>query len=111
MVRPYSMDLRERLVAAVDAGNAVVVSQTSHTHDVVLARVALKPGACRLTASDATPHSLDAAIVVVETDPPADTSFDSFADAEVRTAARAATLAHGLERDKVYELIESYGTD
>jgi hypothetical protein len=74
---------------------------------------------------------MDAAIVAVATPPPADTSFDGFTDPEIRTAAAAATLArdapalwsfeaeqqlqsapaNGLDRDKVYELIESYTTD
>ncbi len=121
---PYEVEIR-------DTGNTVVASQTSRTHDVVLAHVTLNPGAYRLTARDSTPRSLDAEIVAVAAVPPADSAFDSLTDPEVRAAAKAATLArdapavwsfeaeqqlqaapmHGLERDKVYELIESYGTD
>ena len=121
---PYKVEIR-------DASNAVVASQTSPDHDVVLSRVTLGPGAYRITASDSTPRSLDAAVVAVDTAPPTDTSFDGLTDPEIRTAAEAATLArdkpalwsfeaeqqlqsapaNGLDRDKVYELIESYGTD
>jgi hypothetical protein len=70
-------------------------------------------------------------VVAVDTAPPTDTSFDGLTDLEIRTAAEAATLArdkpalwsfeaeqqlqsapaNGLDRDKVYELIESYSTD
>jgi hypothetical protein len=121
---PYKVEIR-------DDRNAVVASQISPDHDVILPHVTLKAGAYQVTASDATPRSLDAAIVAVDTVPPADTSFDSFTDPEVRIAAMAANLArnspalwsfeaeqelqsapaNGLDRDKVYELIESYGTD
>jgi hypothetical protein len=121
---PYKVELR-------DANNAVVAVQTSRTHEVVLPRVTLSPGAYRLTASDSTPRSLDAAIVAVAAPPPSDAAFDGLADPEVRAAAKAAALAreapalwsfqaeqelqaapaHGLERDAVYELIESYGAD
>jgi len=121
---PYRVEVR-------DANNAVVASQSSTDHDVVLPHVALSPGAYRITASDSTPRAMDAAIVAVATPPPADTSFDGFTDPEIRTAAAAATLArdapalwsfeaeqqlqsapaNGLDRDKVYELIESYTTD
>jgi hypothetical protein len=121
---PYTVQIR-------DASNAVVASQTSPNHDVVLPNVALTPGAYKITASDSTPRAMDAAISVVTTTPPADSDFASLGDPEVRTAAAAATLAreaptpwsfeaeqeleaaptNGLDRDKVYELIESYGTD
>ena len=121
---PYKVEIR-------DAGGAVIASQSSSSHDVVLPRVNLAPGAYKITASDSTPRSMDAQIVAAETAPPADTSFDGLTDPEVRTAAEAATLARdtpmvwsfeaeqrlaaaptdGLDRDKVYELIESYSTD
>jgi hypothetical protein len=121
---PYKVEIH-------DARDAVVASETSNSHDVVLSRVALNPGAYRITASDATPRSLDAAIVAVDVVPPSDTTFDGLADPEIRSAAAAATLArdapalwsfeaeqqlqsapvNGLDRDKVYELIESYSTD
>jgi hypothetical protein len=121
---PYKVEIS-------DAGGAVIASQSSSSHDVVLANVHLAPGQYKITASDSTPRSLDAQIVAVTAAPPADTSFDGLTDPEVRTAAEAATLARnaptlwsfeaeqqlaaapadGLDRDKVYELIESYSTD
>jgi hypothetical protein len=121
---PYTVQIR-------DASNAVVASQTSPDHDVVLPHVNLTPGAYKISASDSTPRAMDASIAVVTTAPPADSDFASLGDPEVRTAAAAASLAresptpwsfeaeqqleaapaNGLDRDKVYELIESYGTD
>jgi hypothetical protein len=98
---------------------------------VVLPHVTLNPGTYKITASDSTPRAMDATIAAVTTTPPADSSFASLGDPEIRSAAAAATLAreaptpwsfeaeqqleaapaNGLDRDKVYELIESYGTD
>jgi hypothetical protein len=121
---PYTVEIR-------DASNAVVAHQTSPDHDVVLPHVTLAPGAYKITASDSTPRSMDATIGVVSAVPPSDSSFAGLGDPEIRTAAAAATLAresptpwsfeaeqelqaaptNGLDRDKVYELIESYGTD
>jgi hypothetical protein len=121
---PYKVEVR-------DANNALVASQTSSDHDVVLPNVKLAPGTYKITASDSTPRSMDAAVTVVTTAPPADSEFASLGDPEIRTAAAAATLAreqptpwsfeaeqqlqaapsNGLDRDKVYELIESYSTD
>lgn len=121
---PYKVEVR-------DAAGAVVAAQSSSDHDVVLPNVKLAPGGYKITASDSTPRSMDAAITAVDTAPPADTSFDGLTDPEVRIAAEAASLArdnptpwgfeaeqqleaapaNGLDRDKVYELIESYGTD
>jgi len=121
---PYKVEIR-------DANNAVIASQTSSDHDVVLPNVKLSAGAYKITASDATPRSMDATVTVVTTTPPVDDEFASLGDPEIRTAAAAATLAReqptpwsfeaeqqlqaaptdGLDRDKVYELIESYSTD
>ena len=121
---PYKVEVR-------DANNALVASQTSSDHDVVLPNVKLAPGAYKITASDATPRSMDATVTAVTATPPSDSSFAGLGDPEIRTAAAAATLAreqptpwsfvaeqqlqaaptNGLDRDKVYELIESYSTD
>jgi hypothetical protein len=121
---PYKVEIR-------DTGGAVIASQSSSSHDVVLPHVNLAPGEYKITVSDSTPRSMDAQFVAVNTAPPADTSFDGLSDPEVRTAAEAATLARdtptlwsfeaeqqlaaapadGLDRDKVYELIESYSSD
>jgi hypothetical protein len=90
--------------------------------------VALATGAYTVTAADSTPRSLNAAVAVVDASPPAHTDFADLPDPEVRIAAAATELArdatatwsfeaeqqlaaaprNGLDRDKVYELIESY---
>ncbi|HEX4196322.1 MAG TPA: hypothetical protein VHZ26_02680 [Caulobacteraceae bacterium] len=121
---PYKVELR-------DAHGAVVATQTSSDHDVVFPDVKLAAGDYKISASDSTPRSMDATVTVVDTAPPAEASFDGLTDPEIRTAAEAASLARdaptpwsfeaeqqlqaapadGLDRDKVYELIESYGTD
>jgi hypothetical protein len=121
---PYKVELR-------DDHNTLIASQTSIHHNVVLPRATLTAGVYRISASDSTSRSLDAAVAAADTVPPTDGSFDSFTDPEVRAAAVAANLArtspdlwsfeaeqelqsapaNGLDRDKVYELIESYGTD
>jgi hypothetical protein len=113
-----------------DAQGALVASQTSPTHAVVLSHVQLAPGAYKITASDAN-GSLDATINAVDAAPPLDASFDGLGDPEIRLAAQATTLArdktatwsfqaeqelaaapdNGLDRDQVYELIESYSAD
>jgi hypothetical protein len=84
-----------------------------------------------ITASDSSPRSLDANVTVVSASPPDQPDFAGLEDAEVRTAAAASSLArtatatwsfeaeqqlaaapaNGLDRDKVYELIESYGSE
>ena len=121
---PYVVEIR-------DASGALVTRQTSDSHEVVLPRMALVAGPYRISASDATPGSLDAVFTAVNAAPPADESFSGLADPEIRAAAMATTLARnapaqwsfeaeqqleaapadGLDRDKVYELIESYGDD
>lgn|GEM_PF-6873909 len=121
---PYKVEIR-------DAHNAVLASQSSSDHDVVLSRLNLAPGDYRIRASDSTPRAMDATITATNAPPPAGTTFEGFTDPEIRTAAEAATLArtspthwsfeaeqrlqgapaNGLDRDKVYELIESYSPD
>ncbi|HEY2706835.1 MAG TPA: hypothetical protein VGI95_02170 [Caulobacteraceae bacterium] len=121
---PYRVEIR-------NAHGKVVAERTSQTHDVVLEHVTLADGDYKLTASDSTPRSLDATVTAVAAGPPLPTAFDGLADPEVRTAANATELArestgiwsfeaeqelqaapaNGLDRDKVYELIESYGSE
>jgi hypothetical protein len=113
------------------AAGAPVASQTSSGHEVVLSDVALTAGAYQVKAVDAAPNALSAQIAVVDVSPPADTAFAGLADPEVRAAASATALAkadpgvwsfeaeqqieaapsNGLDRDKVYELIESYSAE
>jgi hypothetical protein len=118
-------------VAITDAKGVVVATKDSPDHEVLFDKLALADGAYQITASDATPRSLTAAVTVVDTPPPPTEGFSDLSDPEVRVAASATTLArtdtptwsleaeqqlaaappNGLDRDKVYELIESYGSD
>jgi hypothetical protein len=121
---PYRVEVR-------DANNATIAMQTSPYHEVVLDRVSLPPGAYHLVASDSTPRSLQADITAVSTPPPSSDQYVGVPQDEIRVALDATTLAReqtgawsfeaeqdlyaapaeGLDRDKVYELIESYGSD
>lgn len=118
---PYKVEVR-------NAQGAVIASQSSEGHEVVLANVPLAAGAYKLTVSDSTPRSLDATFKAVAATPPQEADFDGLTDPEIRTAVKATGLArsqtatwsfeaeqelaaapvNGLDRDKVYELIESY---
>jgi hypothetical protein len=120
---PYKVEIR-------NAQDTVVASQQSTDREVVLPGVILGAGAYRLVASDASPGVIFAAFMAVDSGPPVDESFNGLSDAEIRSALEAATLAriapatwtfeaeqqleaapvNGLDRDKVYELIESYST-
>ena len=121
---PYKVDIK-------DAGGALVASQSSDNHEVELRAVALAPGVYHITASDSTPRSLEADVAVVTDGPPQSGAFTDLSDPEVKIAASSTILARdhpadwsfeaeqqlntapdsGLDRDKVYELIESYGSD
>jgi hypothetical protein len=109
----------------------VIATQTSDSHEVALAHLNLTPGVYSLKISDSTPRELEAQFTVVDTPPPVDASYADLSDPEIRIAAIASALARaapdvwsfeaeqqlaaapvdGLDRDKVYELIESYGGD
>jgi hypothetical protein len=119
---PYKVDLK-------DASGAVVASATGANEAIVLPAAALSTGRYRLTASDSTPRTMTAELTVVAEPPPANGSFADMPDPEVRTAAAATALAqahpgawafeaeqmlhaspaNGLDRERVYELVESYG--
>jgi hypothetical protein len=118
---PYKVEIR-------NAQNQVVASQTSDSHEVQLHDVPLVSGAYVITASDSTPRSLDVNVTAVNASPPDEPAFAGLLDPEIRTAAAATAIArtatgtwsfeaeqqlaaapaNGLDRDKVYELIESY---
>ena len=121
---PYKVELR--------SASATVASQSGTSHEIVLSDVNLTPGAYQIAVSDAaSPGQLAAPITVVDAAPPHDATFDGLGDPEIRAAASATALARtspgvwsfeaeqwiqaapqsGLDRDKVYELIESYSTD
>jgi hypothetical protein len=123
-IAPYS-------VQVTDVKGRVVASQSSANHEVVLKDVSLSLGLYRVTVGDATPRSLEADVTAVDASPPHTETFSGLADPEIRAAAAATTLArdqpatwaleaeqqlqaapaNGLDRDKVYELMESYGAD
>jgi hypothetical protein len=118
---PYKVEIR-------DAQGRVIAARTSSDHEVALGNVSLSPGAYKITASDSSPRSLDATVTAVDAAPPAEAEFAGLNDQEIRAAAAASELArtapgawsfeaeqelaaapaNGLDRDKVYELIESY---
>jgi hypothetical protein len=118
---PYRLQIK-------DAQGAIIATKSSQSHEVAVPAVALSPGTYVLTAADATQRSLDVSIKVVSATPPPQPQFSDLPDPEVRAAAAASALArdataqwsfeaeqqlasapaNGLDRDKVYELIESY---
>jgi hypothetical protein len=123
-ITPYKVELR-------DASGAVVSSRSSDNHAVLLTAADLKPGVYQLTATDATPRTVKARITVSAEAAPIDASFADMPDPEIRAAVTATALAQahpgawafeaeqilqgapatGLDRDRVYELVESYGAE
>jgi hypothetical protein len=124
-VAPYKAELR-------DPSGALVASHTETDHSVQLPTANLKPGAYRLTITDGSPRSLDATVTVVAEAAPVEAAFADIPDPEVRSATAAAGLAQahpavwafeaeqmmsaapatsGLDRDRIYELIESYSAE
>jgi hypothetical protein len=121
---PYKVEIH-------NGAGQLVASQTSEGHEVRLPHVPLAAGAYKITATDSTPGSLDAAITAVAATPPDEADFAGLTDPEIRIAATASALARdqtgtwsfeaeqqlaaapddGLDRDKVYELIESYSAE
>jgi hypothetical protein len=121
---PYKVEVH-------NGAGQLIASQTSESHELLLSNVQVTVGDYTITASDATPRSLDAAISVVAAAPPEDEAFAGLVDPEIRAATSATSLArtqtaiwsfeaeqrlaaapaNGLDRDKVYELIESYSAD
>lgn len=121
---PYKVEIRL-------ASGELVSSQSSDGHQVILRDLVLSPRVYEITATDSTPRELHAQVIAVDDAPPLDAAFADLADPEIRTAATATALArsdpgswsleaeqlvqaspaNGLDRDKVYELIESYGDE
>lgn len=99
------------------------------TPDIVLPGLNLAPGAYVIKATDSSGASVEAHVAVVADKPPISADYAGMTDAEVQAAAIAADLArdhadtwsleaeqvlasapaNGLDRESVYELIESYG--
>lgn len=117
----YQVDL-------LDANGTLVATGQGRT-DVVLKGVTLAPGVYTIKATDGSNATVKATVKVVADRPPVSKDYDGISDAEVQAAAVAADLArtdpeiwaleaeqvlagaavNGLDRESVYELIESYG--
>jgi hypothetical protein len=113
---------------ASDAG-AVVGQAAGSTADIVIPGLNLAPGAYVIKATDSSGASVEAHVTVAADQPPASQDYAGMSDREVQAAAIAADLArdhadiwsleaeqilasapaNGLDRESVYELIESYG--
>ncbi len=111
-----------------DAGAKLATAQ-GRDSDIVLKGLDLAPGAYTIRATDGTGASVNAKFKVVADKPPLSPDYDGIADVEVQAAAMAADLArtqpdiwsfqaeqllvaappNGLDRESVFELIESYG--
>lgn len=108
-----------------------VLGEASGADDLVFPTVAFASGRYHLTASDSAGGSIQADFTVASAPGAAPTTYASLTDPEVRAAATACALAredskvhgleaeqvlasapsNGLDRARVYSLIESYGTD
>ncbi len=116
-------------VEIVDANGAQVAATTGRGSDILLKGVMLAPGVYTIRATDGSGASVHAPLKVVADRPPLSKDYEGIADGEVQAAAMAADLArtdpevwsmeaeqllatatvNGLDRESVYELIESYG--
>ena len=121
---PYKVEVRA-------PSGEVVASQSADTHEVVFHGLALAPRAYQIVATNSTPRELTAQVTAVDSGPSLDPAFAGLADPEVRIAATATALARsdpgvwsleaeqrleaapadGLDRDQVYQLIESYSDE
>ena len=116
-------------VVLVGGSGSVLGQGAGSSSDIVLRGLSLSPGVYTIKASDSSGGQVEAPIKVTSETPPTTEDYAGLTDAEVRAAAQAADLArehadtwafeaeqilaaapaHGLDRESVYELIESYG--
>jgi hypothetical protein len=116
-------------VVISDAAGAPVASAQGRGSDILFKNLNLAPGVYSIKATDGSSATVSAKITVVAAKPPLSRDYEGISDAEVQTAAMAADLArtepevwsleaeqllatttvNGLDRESVYELIESYG--
>ncbi len=114
--------------AVLEGGNAPV-SATSATGEIRLPSAALGAGRYTVTVKDATGESVTGQFSVVSPAQPVPDTYRELTDPEVRAAATAASMArgapttrsfeaeqlldkapsNGLDRQRVFDLIESYG--
>jgi hypothetical protein len=117
-----------KVAIASDSG-AVLAQASGATPEIVLTGLNLAPGAYVIKATDSSGAAVEAHVAVVADKPPISADYAGMTDAEVQAAASAADLArdhsdtwsleaeqvlasapaNGLDRESVYELIESYG--
>jgi len=116
-------------VQIADAAGAVLARASGAASDLVLSGLSLAPGAYAIKATDTSGASVEARFTVVAEKAPLSQDYAGMDDREVQAAAQAADLARehpdtwaleaeqilaaapagGLDRESVYELIESYG--
>ncbi len=116
-------------VDIADASGATLGSAQGRDSDIMLKGVTLTPGTYTIRATDGTGATVKGKVTVVTDKPPMSGDYDGIADSEVQAAAMAADLArtkpdvwsleaeqilhgapsNGLDRESVFELIESYG--
>jgi hypothetical protein len=136
LVRAGKRDLLFRLVGGKgpfevtirDASGQVVAQGKSDERDIILKDVALAPGLYRVMAADGQPSFSQASFNVVSDAPPREAGDPPFATTELSCAVGAILLAkkhpqawsfeaeqqlaavppEGIDRERVYELIESY---
>lgn len=116
-------------ISLLDASGATVKSATGSGEEVVLSGLSLKPGSYRITAKDNNGATTEMSIEVVASVPQPSGEFDDISDPEVVAAVRAVRLAqsdpakytleaqqilaaapaNGMDRERVYQRIESLG--
>ena len=121
---PFQVELRSET-------GAVAAQARSAEPDVLLRSAHLTPGIYKLKASDSAANVVEARVAVVGDAPPTDAAYAGLPDAEVRAAVTALELAkahprtwafeaqqllagtpaEGLDRNRIYELLESYDAD
>lgn len=121
---PYRVEVR-------NAQAGLVAATVGAGRDVVLTKVQLGEGVYKIRVVDAAQRSLEASFSAANPPFIADGGYDDVADPEIRIAVGATELArgqpgiwafeaeqeihaapsHGLDRDRVYQLIESYGAN
>ena len=119
------------LVELLSEAGQPVASVRSASSDPILQGVALSPGTYRLKASDSAANAIEARVIVSNQAPPTPTDYAGLPDEEIRAAVNALDLAkrhpktwafeaeqilasapeEGLDRARVYQLLESYDSD
>ena len=116
-------------VAIADSNGAVLATAQGRDSDILLKGTTLAPGVYTVKATDGSGATVQGKVTVVADKPPMSGDYDGITDSEVQAAALAADLArtkpdvwsleaeqilqsapsNGLDRESVFELIESYG--